>query len=388
MLTLHEEKERGQSIIVIAFVVIMLLALVAVVVDVGNAYAQRRVTQNAVDSAAMAGAVVLSEGLMEGVTDPYGNQFFGVTDDQVQQAIENYAEVNGLDPNDVVAWYVDGDGQQLRQVGTTPGSLVPRNLTDANGVLQEVQGVDVKGDLPFNTYFAHLIGFPTMTASAPAKAWVVKGPCDGDNLFPIALNDAIFEDEQGNHTDPVLDEVYTMWDHDDKEAPGSFGWIWWEGKGTSTPPDDHPIAQGGNDNSLEANMHWTVRSGLWNVGDWVPSSTGTQASSGVREQMEVRVKELDMGLRPPTVVIPLYSDITGQGSNTQYQIEHFAAFHLICYFHSNSKYYERTPGDCDLCNDGSSDDKCVRGYFEGFRVPNMTSGCGNTGIVAPSFLEP
>ena len=36
MLTLHQEKERGQSIIVIAFIVIVLLALVAVVVDVVN----------------------------------------------------------------------------------------------------------------------------------------------------------------------------------------------------------------------------------------------------------------------------------------------------------------------------------------------------------------
>ena len=134
MLTLHQEKERGQSIIVIAFIVIILLALVAVVVDVGNAYAQRRVVQNAVDSAAMAGVKTLSEGLMDVVTDPYGNEFFGVTDDQVQQSIEDYAEINGLDPNNVVAWYIDGDGQQLRQVGTSPGSLVPRNLTDANGV--------------------------------------------------------------------------------------------------------------------------------------------------------------------------------------------------------------------------------------------------------------
>jgi hypothetical protein len=391
MLTLHEEKERGQSIIVIAFVVIMLLALVAVVVDVGNAYAQRRVTQNAVDSAAMAGAVVLSEGLMEGVTDPYGNQFFGVTDDQVQQAIESYAEANGLDPNDVVAWYVDGDGQHLRQVGTTPGSLVPRNLTDANGVLQEVQGVDVKGDLPFNTYFAHLIGFPTMTASAPAQAWVVRGPCDGDNLFPIALNDSSFDDEQGNHQDPILGDpvtgpFYTLWDTN-QDAPGSFGWIYWSPNGLSTPPDSPPIAQGPTDNTLVANMHWPVRSGLWNIGDWVPSSTGNQGSSGVRDEMAARILEQDPD-RLPTVVIPLYSDIRGTGNNTEYQIEHFAAFHLICYYHSSEHMYERNAGECAACYEENPSDKCVIGYFEGYRVPSMTSGCGDTGIVAPSFLKP
>jgi Putative Flp pilus-assembly TadE/G-like len=135
MLTVNQEKERGQSIIVIAFVVVVLLALVAVVVDVGNAYAQRRVVQNAVDSAAMAGVTVLTEGLLNG--DPNG-QFFGATDNQVQQAIEDYAQINSLDPNDVVAWYIDDDGQRLRQVGTTPGSLVPRKITDPRPAIQHL----------------------------------------------------------------------------------------------------------------------------------------------------------------------------------------------------------------------------------------------------------
>jgi Putative Flp pilus-assembly TadE/G-like len=389
MLTQDQEKERGQSIVIIAFIVVVLLALVAVVVDVGNAYAQRRVVQNAVDSAAMAGVTVLTEGLING--DPSG-VYFGVTDDMVQQAIEDYAELNGLDPSDVAAWYIDGVGQHLRQVGTTPGSLVPRKLNDANGDLQDVEGVDVNGDLPFNTYFAHLIGFPTLTASAPAQAWVMKGACNGDNLFPIALSDSTFDDEQGNHHDPVQGDpvagpFYELWDHDDKNAPGSFGWIYWSPNGHSTPPTSPDIAQGPTDNCLEANMHWTSRSGMWNVGDWVPSSTGTQGSSGIRDEMAARILEQDPD-RGPEVVIPLYSDIRGGGNNTEYEIAHFAAFHLICYFHSNNQMWERAPGDCGPCDDGSSNDKCVRGYFVDFRVPSMVGGCEDTGLVAPSFRRP
>lgn len=57
----NHRNEGGQSILVIAFIVMVLLALVALVVDVGNAYAQRRIVQNAVDAAAMAGALKLSE---------------------------------------------------------------------------------------------------------------------------------------------------------------------------------------------------------------------------------------------------------------------------------------------------------------------------------------
>ena len=394
MRTQDQEKERGQSIVIIAFIVVVLLALVAVVVDVGNAYAQRRVVQNAVDSAAMAGTVVLTEGLING--DPSG-VYFGVTDDMVQQAIEDYAELNGLNPSDVAAWYIDGDGQQLRQVGTTPGSLVPRKIADANGDPQDVDGVEVKGDLPFNTYFAHLIGFPTMTASAPAQAWVMKGACTGDNLFPIALSDSTFDDEQGSHHDPVICDpdsgdpadcpIYDLWDTD-QDAPGSFGWIYWSPNGFSTPPDSPDIAQGPTDNCLEANMQWPVRSGMWNVGDWVPSSTGNQGSQGVREQMEVRIKLMDVENRPPTVVIPLYSDMRGGGNNTEYQIAHFAAFHLVCYYHSQNFMYERNPGECAPCYADNPSNKCVRGYFEGYRVPSMVGGCEDTGLVAPSFRRP
>ena len=53
---LNKENETGQSILIIAFIVLVLLALVALVVDVGNAYAHRRMVQNAVDAAALAGA--------------------------------------------------------------------------------------------------------------------------------------------------------------------------------------------------------------------------------------------------------------------------------------------------------------------------------------------
>ena len=382
MLT-FQEKERGQSIIVIAFIVVVLLALVAVVVDVGNAYAQRRVVQNAVDSAAMAGTMKLTEGLING--DPNG-QFFGVTDELVLQAVEDYAEANGLDANNVVAWYIDAGGQRLRQVGTTPGSLVPRQLYDANGVLQDVEGVEVKGDLPFNTYFAHLIGFPTMTATAPAQAWVLKGPCTGENLFPIALDMLTFEGEEDGL--PQVGTTYTMWDQE-LNAPGNFGWINWEGEGSCDPGD---TCQGTSEQCLDDNMHWTIRSGLWNCDDWVPGTPGENAGQAIREEMACRIfgggDGCDADNSDPVVVIPLYDNVQGSGQNASYQIEAFGAFHLVCYRHSQSHVYEANPGDCDPCEDQPSNVKCVRGYFVDYVVPSGTPGCRDTGIIFPSFRRP
>jgi hypothetical protein len=226
----------------------------------------------------------------------------------------------------------------------------------------------------------------------------MKGACNGDNLFPIALADSTFDDEEGNHHDPVQCDVnnigdpdvcpiYTMWDTN-QDAPGSFGWIYWTPNGFSTPPDNPDIEQGPTDNTLEANMEWTERSGMWYVGDWVPSSTGNQGSQGIREQMEVRIKLLDEENRPPTVVIPLYGAKRGGGNNTEYQIAHFGAFHLVCYYHSQNFMYEREEGDCAPCYEENPSQKCVRGYFEEYKVPSMVGGCDDTGLVAPSFRRP
>lgn len=384
MLTLHGEKERGQSIIVIAFIVIMLLALVAVVVDVGNAYAQRRVVQNAVDSAAMAGVKTLSEGLMTG-----NDQYFGVTDELVLQAIEDYAEINSLDPNAVVAWYIDDDGQHLRQVGTTPGSLVPRKLNDANGVLQDVDGVEVKGDLPFNTYFAHLIGFPTMTASAPAQAWVMKGPCSGDNLFPITMITSTFPSGVPSVCDPNYPQtcvIYTMWEHE-LLAPGNFGWLYWKdnlGVVRGAPP------QGPQVGVLADNILYPNRSGSWNVGDWVQGNVGVNFQP-VLDELECRINQVNCppgAVLQPEVTIPFYNDIQGTGNNTFFRISAFGQFRLVCARNAQNQWVERQPGDCGPCQEYPSSTKCVRGYFVKWVVPTMNGGCSDTGISAPSFRKP
>lgn len=48
---LHEE---GQSAIIVIITLVVLLGLIALVLDIGNAYAQRRIAQNAADAGAMA----------------------------------------------------------------------------------------------------------------------------------------------------------------------------------------------------------------------------------------------------------------------------------------------------------------------------------------------
>ncbi len=356
------DRESGQSIIIIAGVVVVLLALVALVVDVGNAYAQRRIVQNAVDAAALAGARRLAE---RGVGK-------SVLEIQVLRDVETFADLNGVDPRSVQAWFIDAEGERLETVdrwfGPAPAAA---------------EGVEAAGDLPFTTYFAQLLGFPTMTASTTAKAWVLFGPCNSDMLFPVTVSTSIFTDTTGV---PKIGEIYTLWDKNNKISPGNWGWLYWEdGDGNCRCPygndccPQNPAAR-----NLDDNIEDNTRSGNWMVGDWVSGGPGVMMG-GVLDTLMPYVTDADW----PEVIIPLYDQVVGTGNNTKYRIGGFAAFRLRCVFSGKNHYEERYPGDCDPCSkSGNSSDKCIRGEFVRRVVPSGQGSCLNTGISMPSFRKP
>jgi hypothetical protein len=352
------DKENGQSIIVIAVAVVVLLALVALVVDVGNAYAQRRRAQNAVDAAALAGARRLA------------NRYLGepVLEIQVLDDIETYAEKNGLNRDVVRAWFIDADGDRLETIdpwlGPAPG---------------DAEGVEVAGDLPFATYFAHLLGFARMTASTYAKAWVLGGPCSGDNLFPIVVSGDTFTNTTGS---PQIGYTYTIWDKDNKHGPGNWGFLYWEdGDGVNRCPDGCP--QGPQVTVLGPNIQDTSRSGGWAVGDWVHGDVGVNMNPLLDE-----LAPYILGNPWPEVIIPLFDLKRGTGNNLEYRISGFAAFKLRCAFNAKNQYVARDPGDCAPCDTGSSSDKCIRGEFVRMVMPSGDDGCVPTGIYMPSFRKP
>jgi hypothetical protein len=356
---MQKDRERGQSLIIIVLVLFVLLALVALVVDVGNAYAHRRMVQNATDAAALAGARRLAERSV-GKT---------VLEIQVLKDVQRYSELNGLDRNAVKAWFINSDGDRLETIDPFLGPA-PRGA----------EGVEVAGDLPFITYFAQLLGFRTMTASTLAKAWVLFGPCSGDNIFPIIFNTRIFTNTTGS---PEFGHVYTIWNKKPKEAPGNFGWLYWEdGNGVNhCPYEDCP--QNPAVPVLGPNIVDNSRSGGWTVDEWVHGDPGVNFQPLLGE-----LTPYITGDPWPEVIIPLYDRLTGTGNNTQYHISGFAAFRLRCAFSARGHYVERDPGDCAPCAAGGSDDKCVRGEFVRMVVPSGQDGCLDTGIAIPSFRKP
>jgi len=138
--------EAGQILVTVALAILVLLAFVALAVDVGNVYAERRAMQNAADAGALAGAREICLGNGEGAA--------------MAMAYQYAVDRNGADG------------------AMTSISIVTGTVTV---VAQEEA----------DTYFAGLVGFPSIEVSARAVA--LCGPArGGSHLWPIAVVEESF----------------------------------------------------------------------------------------------------------------------------------------------------------------------------------------------------
>jgi Flp pilus assembly protein TadG len=170
-------REQGQSIVVIALLIVGLVAMLGLVIDGGNAYLQRRRMQNAADAGALAGARTLG----------MGSNHSAQMECAIRQSIETYAKLNetpGPSPDptchslnsNVKAYFVDKTGAQVGvEVGLNGG--VPGQAT----------GVSVRTQISFATFFLGVVNESLGSAAAGAAA--MTGPAGSVvGLVPWALN--------------------------------------------------------------------------------------------------------------------------------------------------------------------------------------------------------
>jgi Flp pilus assembly protein TadG len=178
-----DSSDRGQMIVVFALALVALVAMVGLVIEAGNVFAQQRIAQNGSDSAATAGTLIVAEKLA-GKTR---------TDQDVYNAVNSSATANALTP--WTAEYTDDQGQPI-------GANV-QNVAQA--IPTAARGVQVHGNRVTNTTFGHVIGLNTLTATADATvvAGELSTECvaddDGCTLLPVAFPVKTFEcDGNGN----------------------------------------------------------------------------------------------------------------------------------------------------------------------------------------------
>ena len=210
-------RERGQTLVVAALLLLVLLACLALSLDLGNIYAQRRLMQNAADAGALAGVRALA---------------LGQGDSAVRSQVQQFA--------------------------------VQRNGADGCSVTIMTSTLTVVVSRTFSTFFAGLVGMPTFTVFASAEAgYGFPGAWNG-GLMPIAVH----EDAVG---EPGV--VLEIWDDEktpsDPEhgifADGQRGWLNFDGGSV------------GNSELVD----WITNGypGRVEVGDWVNGTPGTKTAA-------------------------------------------------------------------------------------------------------------
>ncbi len=344
--------QHGQAMVLMVGGVAAMIALLGLIVDGGNIWAQQRVVQNGSDAAAEAGAVVLAQKLAGASTPANG------WDAQVSAQVQASATANGI--TITAAYYTDICGIPLTPSGEAAlnadgtydlgaadavgsGALPATDNTTPNCPSLTVgppAGVLVLGQKIIGTYLASVVGLRTVTVSTRATgvAGWLQGMCDASQgeacatlpvtipVSPIACS--------GNGS---LQQIAASWQSGQtyavplcKNDAGNVGWLDWNppSGGTSQLIDSilYP------DNPSIDLPSWQYVSQTGNV-----NSQGVQDAINTYDGQVVLIPMFDItcNTQPDTTqggTAPDYgcpaSSIGGNGQNQWYRFPWFAAFKL------------------------------------------------------------
>jgi hypothetical protein len=361
---------RGQTLVVFALSVTALMAMVGLIIDGGNAFAQQRRTQNGADAAAEAGAVELARRL---VGLPGSDALW---DTRVFDAVNATATANGL-TNVVPPLYTDRFGVVLGSVGT--GSI-PANT----------QGVQAGGDREFSTFVSGLVGLGSFTASATATA--VTGYVEttsAGGLLPLTFPILVTSCETGGGAAKLIHPYGNApageWPYGPNNriamplcsnGPGNVGWIDWNppGGGASElreaierpngPPVTtkkwYEIAQTGSISSADSAMD------TWEGGDVFFPIFYVEADDPLTPADESLIGTCDAepgGDKTQLSDCPP-ANVGGTGSNQWYYLVTFGDFHLEnAFIQQNNEAACNDPSLASVA--GANIKNCLIGYFNG-----------------------
>lgn len=307
----------GQIIVLFALVIGVVILGVGLVVDGGNALAQRRSAQNAADFAALAGARVISVWV--------DNDTVNGTDLSVRQAIQTAVTSNG---GTAVTFGSPNGPQYVRTDGTANGFVGASTVIPAL-----TAGVRVPAQKSFRPYFLGIAGISDWTASAVATAkggYSLAGPPPG-TLFPVGISQAFFATYpfcsgpiSTNPSDPCYPQHLTP---GNLNVPGGFGWLKFGCDGFGLGQDPPANAGGCSNNKpfLQGEIGppsqtygCCTRVGLPGSLDRIGSLPGNKASADCSYYITNQI----------TVTVPIWDIAGGTGSNGWYHIIGFAGFQL------------------------------------------------------------
>ncbi|WP_322488205.1 VWA domain-containing protein [Chloroflexus sp.] len=344
-------RARGQSIPLLALMIVVLVGMVALSVDVGRTFSEERRAVSAANAASLS------------AMNTYVRRPAGTTNAVIYDSIVNSLRSNGIDiennPNiRMEAYYLNARGEPI-----SGGALITRNGTVAPDNVAYIQ-VNLEGEV--DTLFARVVNQEQLPIAATAYAGTCP-PTDG--VYPIAVSNEYLSGNEFRsfdaNGDGVPDNNWTRLTSGtyrgftkmrlyptDGNQPGQFGWLrWLDGRGASganaNSNQELALALTGTGTlsrgfievtpwpatNLPRPDNYPERPGELNVGDWVYGSSGYSNSIDVRNALDAHIAN---GTR---MVLPIYDVVVGQGSNAAFRVVRFGLFVLVAYGQDRGKPY-------------------------------------------------
>jgi Flp pilus assembly protein TadG len=331
-------RRRGNIVAMTAILMIVLIAFVALAVDVGYLYTVRNELQRSADAAAIAATWEL----IDKDNQPPGSQTPESLAANARTMAAQYAAFNkvaseapGLAGNDVNVGYMSNPSDPNTAIVATPNGKLP------NAVYVRVQRTsDQNGQIPL--FFARAIGFTASTEQAQATAAFRSGlsgfqmPADGSNLniLPFALDETTWNNLTTNGTDSWYydknSKTVTAGGDGIKEvnlfpqgtgAPGNRGTIDIGGTNNSTSDIKRQITSGISQADFDA-LIAQGRSLTFNGGGTLTLNGDTGISAGVKDDLSSIIGQ--------PRVIPIFRSVSGPGNNAVYTIVKWVGVR-VCY---------------------------------------------------------
>ena len=331
---------RGNILILTAFMMVFMMALLAVAVDIGYLQMARTQLQKTADAAALAAAAELIDneaisGHPDMSDEATSARAFAIQYAALNKVCSASPTVDSNPNNDAVGDIVLG---YLADPSDRNATMDFSSTNRYNAVQVRVRRtVNQNGEVPF--FFARVLGIQTAPVQATATAALMntvggfRTPPDGSNLniLPYALdknswdalmagtgNDAWSWDEVSGAVHGGADGIKEVnLFPQGTGAPGNRGTVDIGSSNNSTSDIARQIVDGISPSDL-AHLGGQIK---FDAQDQLYLNGDTGISAGVKDELA--------SIRGQPRVIPLFSQVVGPGNNAQYTIVAFAGIRVM-----------------------------------------------------------
>ena len=335
----HDEaRDRGAVLVLFALLIVALLGIGALVIDIGALYAERRQLQNGADAGALAVAQDCAGGDCANATG----------------TAKQYADLNAKDDVSAVD-LLCGVGPGLAPCADPP----PAGASSASGWVR----VRTRTETPDGGDQVSFVLAPIMNAmtgaTVRATAVAAWGPLGSASTLPFTISDCIFSAFGGDldPDDPVIPTgIVTLY------SKASTGGGQGGGQGGEALPYELCGTEPGG-GTASGNFGWLEHDVECISEVDAQSTVGGDTGNSVVAKCRSRFPQIG-----DVVVLPVYSTVSGSGTNAVYSIVGFVGFQLTGY---DVPAWGKAGGvNC------AGNEWCIQGAFESV----VTGGDFGTGV--------